>query len=112
LSVGKGKQLIGDELYLYLFNTQFVSTGFVSETMNGCKVLVVVVVFSPKLIPNKLTPWMHECTCYFECHATFAMIGGPPKEIKLDGVWRGREKKSKVGWGPPKLTPITTSWRC
>jgi hypothetical protein len=25
-------------------------------------------------------------------------------------VEREREKKSKVGWGPPKLAPITTSF--
>jgi hypothetical protein len=29
---------------------------------------------------------------YFACHATFAMIRGPPKEVKLDEMWRGREK--------------------
>jgi hypothetical protein len=30
---------------------------------------------------------------FFAYHVTFAMIGGPPKEVKLVGVWRGREKK-------------------
>jgi hypothetical protein len=46
--------------------------------------------------------------CYFACHANFAIICGPPKEAKLDWLWRGREKKGEVEWGPSKLTPITT----
>jgi hypothetical protein len=46
---------------------------------------------------------------YFACHATFVMIGGPPKEVKLDGSEEGERKRSKVGWSSPKLTPITTS---
>jgi hypothetical protein len=61
---------------------------------------------------KNLTLWVHGCMCYFACHATFAMIGGPPKEVKLMGCGEGERKRSKVGWGPPKLTPIITSWRC
>jgi hypothetical protein len=40
---------------------------------------------------------MHGCMCYFACYATFAMTRGPPKEVKLDELWRGREREVKLG---------------
>jgi hypothetical protein len=46
--------------------------------------------------------------CYFACHATFAIIGGPPKEVKLNWLWRGREKMklSRVHQNEHHLPPL------
>jgi hypothetical protein len=40
--------------------------------------------------------------------------GRPNERIgleELDRLWRWGERKNKFEWGPPKLTPFTTSWR-